>query len=700
MFARPAFVALSWISLFQALGACSGAQTDAADGEKRVAITVVPNALPGVSDVCYSLTVSNAAGEVLWTRDDVCSSRFGTAAGDVSYVGPCDPNSNPNKVDLVLANLTGTNDTLDFANPCPPGAPCSKTVQCQQRATTPVDFQLAVTIFDPNQGFVGIGVDLDAVFCSARLDCAADSGTDPLLILRDPVTGARVPTVVLNTACFRADGEPLFLYGSDVTVQCDVGAATFDPALGPGNQFATVLTPPGFFAASTYDAPGGNPAWQSFALALALKPSATSCRLTAAFSPLVSAAAVAVPGGFAIPPQSPVIAFDVGLTDAAGTLSCTHHTLNVGGSGVSASLAGGGRTLANQIGSGNGCDLVTDGSGTTITCTGASATIDGACTLTPHEEIVSCNGVRAALGLGHDGAFRALAELQSRLLAFHQANGAFPVGIAAETPQADCCAAGGVRECEPRPETWDVPAWNQLDFSIDTPVDFVLSIVGIDSHNVSVIAKTDVYCDATTTQLVVTCSDTGGVPTCTLRVPPRQEAGGCQLASDSDGTTITCSGNFASINNSCFMSSTSGGTTVSCGGASFTLPPGFEPGFLRLADLQAGLMSHVHQHFFNLEGTVGPSPFAACCGAIQTECPVSPGAWETPLWQALGFAIDTPTQFVYEYGRVGDNDATAIARGDVDCDTITFEYTLRCSDPSSSTEPMTCTLRVPSPQRD
>jgi hypothetical protein len=45
-----------------------------------------------------------------------------------------------------------------------------------------------------------------------------------------------------------------------------------------------------------------------------------------------------------------------------------------------------------------------------------------ASSLTPFEESVTCNGVSAALDLGYDGAFRALTELQSRLLAFHQAH--------------------------------------------------------------------------------------------------------------------------------------------------------------------------------------------------------------------------------------------------------------------------------------
>ena len=65
MLARRALGAVALISAL-ALGACSSAPTDEIAGDRHVAINVAPNALPGVLDVCYELTVTNSAGKVIW----------------------------------------------------------------------------------------------------------------------------------------------------------------------------------------------------------------------------------------------------------------------------------------------------------------------------------------------------------------------------------------------------------------------------------------------------------------------------------------------------------------------------------------------------------------------------------------------------------------------------------------------------------
>jgi hypothetical protein len=63
----------------------------------------------------------------------------------------------------------------------------------------------------------------------------------------------------------------------------------------------------------------------------------------------------------------------------------------------------------------------------------------------------------------------------------------------------------------------------------------------------------------------------------------------------------------------------------------------------------------------------GPTPRPSCCDQGGT-CDPDPKTWEAPGWRALGFSIDTPYRYTYEY--VPDpSGASAIVRavGDVDC---------------------------------
>lgn len=66
----------------------------------------------------------------------------------------------------------------------------------------------------------------------------------------------------------------------------------------------------------------------------------------------------------------------------------------------------------------------------------------------------------------------------------------------------------------------------------------------------------------------------------------------------------------------------------------------------------------------------GPTPAAAdACCAQGGECGVEASAWATPGWQELGFSIDGPHRFRYQY--VPDPtglSATLRAFGDVACD--------------------------------
>ncbi len=75
----------------------------------------------------------------------------------------------------------------------------------------------------------------------------------------------------------------------------------------------------------------------------------------------------------------------------------------------------------------------------------------------------------------------------------------------------------------------------------------------------------------------------------------------------------------------------------------------------------------------------GPTPQPACCeqgGACTPDAKL----WDAPGWRALGFSIDTPFRFTYEYAPDASG-ASAIARAtaDLDCDghRLTVELQLR-----------------------
>ena len=75
-------------------------------------------------------------------------------------------------------------------------------------------------------------------------------------------------------------------------------------------------------------------------------------------------------------------------------------------------------------------------------------------------------------------------------------------------------------------------------------------------------------------------------------------------------------------------------------------------------------------------------PRSACENGKSVALQPAPGTFDHPTWKALGFSVDTPSYFQYEYvsSGTGANSAfTARAIGDLDCDGVfsTFERTGR-----------------------
>lgn len=303
-----------------ALAACESPADESAAGatEGQVSVAVAPLSLPGVSNACYNLTVTNGEGEVVWRQSEICSESYGSATGDIAYVGTCDAAVNSNKVTLELQGLYDANGLpiKDFTDPCAGGA-CSQTFDCVENGDVAVDFNLTI-LRSLGAGFVDVSVNLDDIFCSAKVDCDSQ-------LLTDPQTGERLPTVVLGLACSAGKDAATHLYRSDVEIVCPNGSFVFDPTLnGPGQGF--VLRQGAYTGVQAE--PSASTTYWNVALGLTPGQLSPDCvlrtRATASDGPFVEGVS---PAGY------PVIVADVPLTNVDGTLDCGQVDLNgdVGG---------------------------------------------------------------------------------------------------------------------------------------------------------------------------------------------------------------------------------------------------------------------------------------------------------------------------------------------------------------------------------
>jgi hypothetical protein len=318
-----ALVALSVTTATAALtGACEAPELDEGAGGARageVSVSVAPLTLDGVADACYTLTVRNADGAVVWSQPGVCSSAYGDGRGDVTYVGTCDAERNLNTVELSLEGLFDANGAplAGVRNPCADGA-CVRTFECVENADASVAFELTV-LRDLGAGFVDVTVDFDEIFCSAKADCIQG-------LLHDPQTGERLPTLVLGLAC-HAGGESTTLHRTPLVLTCPGGSTwVFDPAAtGPGG--GPVMAQAAYIGAQSE--PEGTAYW-NIALGLASQGFPGGCTLTA----MATASDGPLQDGLA-PPDYPVIALELPLSvDPNGEWLCENRPLGAPGGGL------------------------------------------------------------------------------------------------------------------------------------------------------------------------------------------------------------------------------------------------------------------------------------------------------------------------------------------------------------------------------
>lgn len=329
----------------------------------ELAIGVAPLSLEGLSDACYSLAVTNETGDPVWSRAEVCASRYGSPEGDLTYVGPCDtsdPNEDgdaDNTVTLKILRLVGEEEPLsDWQDPCAaPHNPngCQLEVVCTENADQRVVFDLTI-LRDARQGFFDVAVSFEDIFCSAKVDCVDSSG--PLMLVHGP-DGQRVQSVVLAFACTDGDAatgvnDSTHLYLDPVAIRCGAQRYEISPWLGPGNLYPAAGTPPApLVQAMTFrgiqtlgtspdlvDAVYWNTALGLDMAFFAAQTTGTTCvletRATASKGPLTDGL---TPSG-AI---HPVIEVAVPL-NSGSTITCRQHPLNAAppGAGVSTAYAG------------------------------------------------------------------------------------------------------------------------------------------------------------------------------------------------------------------------------------------------------------------------------------------------------------------------------------------------------------------------
>jgi len=331
------------------------------------AIAVAPLTLPGVTDTCYRLTVTNGpnrTGDIVWQRTNVCADLFGDVVGSIAYIGPCDADvPTLSSVTLELLDLkTGATPTpiadVEYGNPCGeiadwstlagrdtllPGedfGPCTVNKQCLENADVLVEFNITV-MREANQGFFDIGVNFDDVFCSAKLDtCYSDDS--PITLLHDG--DVRAHTAVAAVACSAGPGATAetYLHFSDFSVTC--GTTTYTLNLGhvvhegslaaPNPQLATIGGSPTLIASTWFGAeqlPGMNKVFTSLAFVL---PAGDPCHVSWTVVPSDSAVAP-VPSDGTTGPFSQVagVYFDAAVNSVTRDV-CSRYSLNGNGPGA------------------------------------------------------------------------------------------------------------------------------------------------------------------------------------------------------------------------------------------------------------------------------------------------------------------------------------------------------------------------------
>jgi len=317
-------VALVGASLLLSCGA------DALEPGARVAVSVAPLQLTGVTNARYRLDVHNGDDALVMTRE-LTSLAYGGGDGSLSYVAPCDadPAVADNTVSITLLELyggAGGSAVIAPASYQNPGT-VSREVDCVADADTPVTFDITIAR-RADQGFFDVAVSFTDIYCSAKLDCRDQDG-DPIALLFDD-DGDRGTTIVTALACTGGvSGGDTVLYRDDVVLDCGAaGSATVSPDgagnldYGSGISGDAVL----FGAAVTRGDEQLGYTKRYWNVMLGLVDGTPSCRLTTRAT--ASKGAFDPEGTTPAGTTYPFIHWDVAITDGSGALVCDHHPVD------------------------------------------------------------------------------------------------------------------------------------------------------------------------------------------------------------------------------------------------------------------------------------------------------------------------------------------------------------------------------------
>lgn len=128
-------------------GEVSDAETELRDAQQGfVDVAVTTNSAQVLSDMCVTLQVNNADGEIV-IADSICSSQLGNGRGDLTYIMTCDASAPRTTVNLWIDSITPLVPGPPLRNPCPgeghdPDNACQLEVLCIKDGDAIVEFQV------------------------------------------------------------------------------------------------------------------------------------------------------------------------------------------------------------------------------------------------------------------------------------------------------------------------------------------------------------------------------------------------------------------------------------------------------------------------------------------------------------------------------------------------------------------------------
>ncbi|PKN54444.1 MAG: hypothetical protein CVU56_26485 [Deltaproteobacteria bacterium HGW-Deltaproteobacteria-14] len=230
--------AVGVVALSALLG-CGGTDPGVSTGGSQVAVYVAALDYAEFDTATYTI-------ETFYRDDDgvmkLLTSKAGFDAngprGALTYIAPCLAAADGPRLGQIRITITDLWDAAGLRLDdlvLPPSQ--TKQFLCAEEQDTPVAFEFTV-VRSSNIGFADVVVDIDDIYCAAKIDCQPD-------LYPDEETGVMGPALVFGLACTGGDDVALgdnllaFSFDTDPTVACPgltAAGATFTGYQTIGNQ--------------------------------------------------------------------------------------------------------------------------------------------------------------------------------------------------------------------------------------------------------------------------------------------------------------------------------------------------------------------------------------------------------------------------------------------------------------------------------